>query len=218
MGKEIALKLIENMTNSIKSKSVKFLSKQAKDIEIFGEKLVERKGISDELLETLTPFRRLSKKPATLSDTKYFITKFETETGKEYLPINWNQFSEAEKLDFIVKDRYSKLVSHKIMSHIKSEKAEHFYGLDKEGNIVFFQKGNQTHCNGEVPVDGTTIHNHPGYQRKYLDIDEIESVQQHNPELLGSIAHGGEDGGVVEEIPAGAHHHLSPAEGEAAEK
>lgn len=178
---------------SIATKSVRYLAKQSKDIVKFGEKRIVRQGVTDQMLDTLSPFRRLSAKPTTLSDPKYFIQKFETETGEKFLPLNWANLSEVEKVDFIVKDRYSKLVSHKIMGNIKSEKAEHFYSLDSEGNIVFYKKGNKTHCSGEVPVDGSTIHNHPGFQREHMDLDAIESVQKHKPELLGSIAHGGED-------------------------
>lgn len=178
---------------SMVTKGAKYFAKQTKDIVKFGEKRIARQGVTDQMLDTLTPFRRLSAKPTTLSDPKYFIKKFETETGENFLPLNWTNLSEAEKVDFIVKDRYSKLVSHKIMGNIKSDKVEHFYSLDAEGNVVFYKKGNQTHCSGEVPIDGTTIHNHPGLQRRYLDMDEIESVKKHKPELLGSIAHGGED-------------------------
>lgn len=178
---------------SIVTKGAKYFARQSKDIAKFGEKRIARQGVTDQMLDTLTPFRRLSAKPTTLSDPKYFIQKFETESGKNFLPLNWTNLSEAEKVDFIVKDRYSKLVSHKIMGNIKSDKVEHFYSLDTEGNVVFYKKGNQTHCSGEVPTDGTTIHNHPGLQRKCLDLDEIESIKRHKPELLGSIAHGGED-------------------------
>ena len=178
---------------SIVTKGAKYFARQTKDIAKFGEKRIARQGVTDQILDTFTPFRRLSAKPTTLSDPKYFIQKFETESGKNFLPLNWINLSEAEKVDYIVKDRYSKLVSHKIMGNIKSDKVEHFYSLDTEGNIIFYKKGNQTHCRGEVPIDGTTIHNHPGLQGKYLDFDEIKSVQKHKPELLGSIAHGGED-------------------------
>ena len=178
---------------SIVAKGAKYFARQTKDIAKFGEKRIARQGVTDQMLDTLTPFRRLSTKPTTLSDPNYFIQKFETETGEKFLPLNWTNLSEAEKVDFIVKDRYSKLVSHKIMGNIKSDKVEHFYSLDSEGNIVFYKKGNKTHCAGEVPVDGTTVHNHPGFQGEKLDIDEIENVKKHKPELLGSIAHGGED-------------------------
>lgn len=64
----------------------KYLVRQAKQVATFGEKTVERNGVTKEILDDITPFRRLSGKKGTLSDPKYFIEKFENETGSNFLP------------------------------------------------------------------------------------------------------------------------------------
>ena len=173
-------------------KSLKFLSKQADDIARYGKNNIERVNVTDEMLDTFTPFRRLSQKPCTLSDPKYFIAKFEGEMGQDFLPLNWSRLSEAQKVDYIVRDRYSKLVSHKIMNEIKSEPIEHGFALNPKGDIVHYSGGNSTHTSIRVPENGISIHNHPGSERM-LDIGEIELLQQYKPTSLNSVPQGGED-------------------------
>lgn len=177
------------------SKGARYLSKQKNDIITFGQETVERSGVSENILECLTPFRRLSKKPCTLSDSNYFIKKFETEMGKDYIPTNWSTLSEAEKVDYIVRDRYSKLLSNKIMSKIQNESTENIFGLDVKGNITSYAKGSETHCTVFIPKDGTSIHNHPGFikYKGYLDDEEISLLKKYRPEALPTVAHGGED-------------------------
>ena len=93
------------------------IEKQAKNIECFG-KARQYPNVKAEVLEKYTPFRRLSKKPCTLSDSEYFIDKFEKECRGE-IPKLWGDMSNEQKVDFIVKNRYEKLVSNKIMNSIK---------------------------------------------------------------------------------------------------
>lgn len=173
-------------------KSVKFLSKQADDIARYGKNNIERVNVTDEMLDTFTPFRRLSQKPCTLSDPKHFIAKFEGEMGQDFLPLNWSKLSEAQKVDYIVRDRYSKLVSHKIMNQIKHEPIEHGFALNPKGDIVHYSGGNTTHTSVRVPENGISIHNHPGSERM-LDIDEIALLQKCRPTSLHSVPQGGED-------------------------
>ena len=144
MGKDIALKFLEEAIQHIKPKSVKFMQRQTKDIQLFGGKNLDRVGVSDEMLEVLTPFRRLSNKKCTLSDPKYFITKFEKELGTSRLPQNWQKMSEAEKVDYIVKDRYSRLVADNIMNNLKNEPIEHHFSLNQDGDIISHDIGNET--------------------------------------------------------------------------
>lgn len=173
-------------------KSLKFLSKQADDITRYGKNNVERINVSDKMLDTFTPFRRLSKKPCTLSDPKHFIAKFEGEMGQDFLPLNWSKLSKDQKVDYIVRDRYSKLVSHKIMNEIKHEPIEHGFALSSKGDIVHYSGGNTTHCSIRVPENGISIHNHPGSEQ-ILDRDEIELLQKYRPTSLHPVPQGGED-------------------------
>ncbi len=96
MGKEIAFKCIQEMAKKVKPKSAKFLAKQAKDIELFGEKQVLREGVTDDMLQAFTPFRRLSKKSCSLSEQKYFIEQYEKSANQ--LPHNWAELPETQKL------------------------------------------------------------------------------------------------------------------------
>ncbi len=178
MGKEVTLKFIQELISTIKPKSAKFLSQQARDIELFGTKSVDRMNVSNEMLETFTPFRRLSNKNCTLSDSKYFINKFEQEVGKDFLPTDWQIFSEAEKINYIVKERYSRLVANKIMKTIHKEPIEHSFQLDGQGEIVGYMQGDsgsvtditalaRNVCNklgshfDFLPKAKIDIHNHP---------------------------------------------------------
>ena len=102
---------------SSKAKAFSYSQRQATDIAKYGEKQIERIGVTDEILQKFTPHRRLSNKPCTLKnpkDYKYYISKYEKEMGEEYLPKDWVSLNDAQKYDFIVKDRYSRLVSKKL--------------------------------------------------------------------------------------------------------
>ena len=177
--------------------SKKFLSKQAKQVADFGEKkMVARLGVSDEMLNIFTPFRRTSNKPCGLSDNKWFIEQFEKTRGSSYLPKNWPDLSEADKIDYIVKDRYSSLVANRIMNTIKDEPIEHSFGINKNGEIVFHDFGSSNKAEIQqfsdyeklrqtVKVAGIEdkvdcadlkihVHNHPSFVG--MDIDAINEV------------------------------------------
>ena len=162
----------------------KYLVRQAKQVATFGEKTVERNGVTKEILDDITPFRRLSGKKGTLSDPKYFIEKFENETGSNFLPQNWSTLSVEDKIDYIVKDRYSKLVSHKIMGKIKDKPEEHLYLLNKDGDITHYSKGDGGYCSDVAIKGGTSIHNHPGYLKTMYSDSEIKYLQEHHPDKL----------------------------------
>lgn len=177
--------------------SKKFFSRQAKQIEAYGEKkMVARLGVSDEMINVFTPFRRTSNKPCTLSDNKWFIERFENTRGTEYLPSNWSELTDADKIDYIVKDRYSSLVANKIMNTIKDEPIEHGFGINKNGEIVFHDFGNSNkleikqfsdyeNFRQKVKAAGIEdkvdcadlkihVHNHPSFVG--MDIDAINEV------------------------------------------
>jgi hypothetical protein len=179
--------------NTLVIKGAKFLTKQAGDITKYGMKKVSRSNVSEEMLNCFTPFRRTSQKPCSLSDPAYYISKFEAAQGKDYLPMNWSKMTEAQKTDYIVKDRYSKLVANKIMNKIKSEPMEHGFALNPDGDIVYYSAGDSTHCTISVPEKGISIHNHPGSFSSLLDEAEIELIRKYKPTSLTSVPHGGED-------------------------
>ena len=172
--------------------SEKFLSRQAKQIAKYGEKnTVVRVGVTDEMLNVLTPYRRTSNKPCQLSDNKWFIANFKNKRGNEYLPKNWADFSETEKVDYIVKDRYQSLVSNKIMNIIKEEPIEHSFGVSKNGEVIFYDSGTinkaetiqfknyneiqatikNAHLEKKIECAdiGIHIHNHPSFKQPFLD-------------------------------------------------
>lgn len=168
----------------------KYLARQAKCIKLFGEKTVERQGVTKEILDDIQPFRRLSKKKGSLSDPEYFIKHFEKETGSRFLPENWSSLSVEDKVDYIVKDRYQKLVSNKIMGKIKDKPEEHLFKLNKDGDIAYYSKGSQGFCGGEDELkvaDAISIHNHPGYMKTEYSEDEVKYIQKHFPERLKGV-------------------------------
>ena len=102
-------------------------------------------GVTDEMINTFTPHRRLSKKPCTLSDPQYFIQKYEDEVRDELKFFNlkdWELLSEAEKVDLIVKYRYKKLVANKVMNTIGKCKEEHHFLIGENGTIMAHDVGN----------------------------------------------------------------------------
>lgn len=145
MGKEIAFKFIQDIASKVEPKSARFLAKQTKDIELFGEKKVLRFGVTDDMLQAFTPFRRLSKKHCSLSDPKYFIEQYEKNSVQ--LPLNWSELSETQKVDLIVKERYEQIVANKIMNSLKNEPVEHSFSLASNGEILSHDVG------GEIRVD-----------------------------------------------------------------
>lgn len=165
----------------------KYMTKQTKQIATYGEKEISRNGVTEEILNKFTPFRRLSAKKGTLSDPKYFIENFEKETGNRFLPQNWATLSQEDKIDYIVKDRYSKLVSNKIMKNIKNEPEEHLYLLNKDGDIVHYSKGDSGFCDATSIQGGTSIHNHPGYLKTYYSNEEVQYLQKRHPDKINGV-------------------------------
>ena len=170
IGLKYAPKLESDVVQlSLKPKTVlSYEQKQAIDIAKYGEKQVERVNVTKNMLQEFTPHRRLSNKPCALKNPKeyeYYISKFEKDIGEEFLPKDWDKLTDAQKYDFIVKDRYSRLVSNKIMKSIQNESIEHAFYLDKNGEIV-------GHAEGEIGSvfdismlfkirPNIHIHNHP---------------------------------------------------------
>lgn len=160
------LKTISSLASYFKNvyasqKPQKFLAKQVQDIEIFGTRHYMDGNVPAEIIEKYTPFRRLSKKTCTLSDSKYFIKKFESENKNE-IPKLWSKMSEGQKIDFIVKNRYEKLVSNKIMNDISKSRVEEAFGLTTDGQIRYYGNCHSSrHCPGAENNNLISIHNHP---------------------------------------------------------
>ena len=183
--------LVEDIGNlrykPLTSKKVKPLSykeKQNADILLYGEMKTERIGVSTEELDEITPFRRLSKKLATLSDPEYFINQYQ-DVMKEYMGRidDFERLLQTEKIDRIVKYRYARLVANKIMNRIQKMPIESHYSIGENGSIMAKDIGNATEvelknamevrkkafgnfdCDigymdgGELPV--VSVHNHP---------------------------------------------------------
>ena len=84
----------------------KYLTRQQNDIKLYGSVDYETFDVK-KYTDKFTPYRRLSGKPCgrIYSDPFYAISKFEKETGKDYLPINWKEISIFKKLDYIITER-----------------------------------------------------------------------------------------------------------------
>lgn len=160
------LKTISSLASHFKTvyasqKPQKFLAKQVRDIEVFGTRHYKDGNVPAEIIEKYTPFRRLSKKTCTLSDSKYFIEKFENDNKNE-IPKLWSKMSEGQKVDFIVKNRYEKLVSNKIMNNISKSRVEEAFGLTTDGQIRYYGNYHSSrHCPGAENSNLISIHNHP---------------------------------------------------------
>lgn len=168
--------------------NARYLENQTKDIEKYGAKSVPRhKTVSEKQINEFTPFRRKSKKPTTLSDSQWFITNFEQQKGEEYLPKEWKNFSQQQKADYIVTDRYSSLVANKIMNKIKDEPVEHSYRL-YQGEITGYAVGNEHSVKGEYTVSDTNVHNHPiGAKIKNIKTRHIRKfIENISPDLYKS--------------------------------
>ena len=158
----------------------KYLTRQHNDIKLYGSVDYETFDVK-KYTDKFTPYRRLSGKPCgrIYSDPFYAISKFEKETGKDYLPINWKEISIFKKLDYIIRSRYANIVAHKIMNSIQNEPLEHCFVLSKKGKILSHNKGFENYVvdtysiikdcysdsiehRGNRLIDaGIIIHNHP---------------------------------------------------------
>ena len=158
----LRLKTFTEFSKIFKGKSLKFLKKQYDDIQLFGSSK-QFPNVSDDVLNKYTPDRRLSKRPCSLRHSVDAISKFERESANE-LPSLWLTMSEKEKVDFIVKNRYEKFVSNRIMNDIKTSRVETSFILSVDGKIKYAGTNNSsTYCT--VPLDlaknSIVIHNHP---------------------------------------------------------
>lgn len=150
------------VANDFVGKSNIYIQKQLKNIEKYGKGRTYP-NVKPDVLEQFTPNRRLSKKKCTLYDKQYFIDKFEDESYNE-IPEYWGKMSDLNKVDFIVKNRYERIVSNKIMNSLKDSKVEHSYILSTDGKIKYYGTNNSTK-NCPVPLElaknSICIHNHP---------------------------------------------------------
>ena len=180
----LRLKTFSELKNLLPNKPLKYITKQYKDIQTFGS-THQYPNVSEDILEQFTPFRRLSKKTCSLSDSKYFIEKFENECKNE-LPKLWDKMSDENKVDFIVKNRYEKLVSNKIMNTIKDSRVENSFVLSTDGKIKFHGTNNsstQVKVPQELLKDSITIHNHPlqfvaNNTWSYSDLPIVNSINK----------------------------------------
>lgn len=129
----------------IKPKTHVYSQKEERDIAAYGKKEVHSIGVSQDLVDTFTPHRRVSKKPCDLSDHKYFIDKYGDNVKAELKHKDWDSLSEADKIDYIVKSRYRRLIANKIMNTLKSEPKESHFLLSENGEILAFDKGKASH-------------------------------------------------------------------------
>ena len=193
--------------NGLLNKPIGFAKKQLNDILKFGQAR-EYNTVSEKILEKYTPFRRLSKRKCTLSDNNYFIQKFERESPLEIPPL-WESMSEADKVDFIVKNRYERILSYKIMESIKNSRVEESFILSTDGKIKYYGTYNSsTHC--PVPSDlaknSIKIHNHPIQFVKhdgcweYGDLAEVNSGSRpfSAPDVVHSCLQGAKKAYVVD--------------------
>ncbi|MCQ2753485.1 MAG: hypothetical protein MJ231_00375 [bacterium] len=161
----------------------KYLKKQQSDIDKYGKKVFDE-NMPNEITKTITPYKRLSNKPCTLSEPEWFIKDFEKTKGFNFLPKNWHKMSQQEKVDYIVKDRYIQLVSNKIMNKIKNEKEENLYYLNDDGDIIGYFKGDNFKCEGINDTASISVHNHPIPIHVYSTAPEIEYLKKNHPEFL----------------------------------
>lgn len=156
-------------------KPKRYIERQFIDISKFGT-AKEYNNVPAEIVEKYTPFRRLSKKTCKLSDTDYFIKKFEKESPNEFPPL-WSKMNNSEKIDFIVKNRYERLVSNKIMNSLKTSRTEKSFGITTDGKIAFYDTINSSrHCPTINNNKLISIHNHPiqfGSQYSQIDYQQI---------------------------------------------
>ena len=148
--------------NLLRFKPAKYANRQLSDVLKFG-RTRQYPNVNEEILEKYTPFRRLSKKKCTLSDSSYFIQRFEQESPLE-IPKMWEKMSEADKVDFIVKNRYERILSNKIMTDIQSSKVEQSFILSTDGKIKYYDTVNSSkicYIDNRLLKDSVHIHNHP---------------------------------------------------------
>ena len=202
----LRLKSFIDFSKLLQGKPLNYIAKQYDDVQRFGTAR-QYPNVAEDVLNKYTPFRRLSKKKCTLSDSNYFISKFERESANE-LPSFWSKMSKKNKVDFIVKNRYEKLVSNKIMNDIKNSRVEKSFILSTDGKIKYAGTLNSsTHC--KVPPDlaknSISIHNHPkqfvqNNTWTYADLPQVNANSRpfSATDLVNAIARGEKKSYVVD--------------------
>lgn len=143
----------------------KYMQRQLADIEKFGKREFRSEDeLATKAMDFFTPHRRLTKKPCSLSDAPYFIKEFEKNTGERFLPANWAKISEAEKVDYIVHERYNQLVASRCMDAIKDAPVEHCFSIRQDGEIFSYRKGGNHSVMQLFKPDMVSVHNHPSYK------------------------------------------------------
>lgn len=170
-------------TNMPKVKTLSYKEKQCADILQYGEMKTESIGISKKEINEIAPFRRLSKKPAKLSDPEYFTSQYR-DTLKEYLGRieDFDKLPQTEQIDRIVKYRYGRLVANKIMNRNYKEPIEYHYSIGENGSIMAKDIGNETEA---LLKNAKEINNNAYFKRfddelGYLDGGEMPLVSVHN--------------------------------------
>ena len=202
----LRLKTFSDFSKIFTGKPAKYLARQYDDIQRFGTSR-QYPNVAEEVLNKYTPFRRLSKKQCSLSDPNHFISKFERESANE-LPSLWSKMDEKAKVDFIVKNRYEKLVSNKIMNDIKNSKVEKSFVLSTDGKIKYAGTLNSsTHCRvpSELVKNSIVIHNHPRQfvQNNVWSYSELPQVNANSrpfsiADIVSTIAGRGKKSYVVD--------------------
>jgi len=181
-----------------------YFLKQKSDIAKYGKKAnVKRFGVPFAIVQEITPYRRLSNKPIKFSDSKYFIERYEKQNPQisSYVE-DWDTLSNEEKVNYIVKERYSELIIHKIMNlKLKGLFQEFEYALNMDGEIISLDIGKKESVTpknyrrwfynaidnellDEKMLTSRTVHNHPSILSGYpeyiakqypSDIDKVGS-------------------------------------------
>lgn len=183
--------------SNLAKKSPKYVKRQLNDLKTNKENpIVTDFGVTSDIIDQISPFRRISQKQTSLSDNKYFIDRYEKEKGQDYLPANWSKLDFKSKADYIVKERYSRLVARKIMKSITNNENEIHYSLSADGDILTIDKGNQSSVK---PVNlyklldkpymakkpKISIHNHPSKPDDII-LNHLEKTEPETIEKFGN--------------------------------
>ena len=153
---------IIKQNKNVARKVLSYSEKQEADIQKYGEKkrTVALNGITEAEIDELTPFRRKSNKGNNLSNPAWFVSSYEKQCGKEFLPNYWDCFSANMKADYVVRQRYYSLLANKIMNKIQKEPIEHSYQFF-DGGVVGHAVGNGTSVTYRSAHVDADVHNHP---------------------------------------------------------
>lgn len=174
-GLRFSPKAIGDNIHAFPNSQSKYMQRQLADIEKFGKREFKPENeLATKAMDFFTPHRRLSKKPCSLSDAPYFIKEFEKKTGMRFLPSNWTKMSEAEKVDYIVHERYNQRVASRCMDAIKDAPVEHGFSIRQDGEIFSYRKGETGSVSMLFEPEMIGVHNHPSY--KSINLEEAWAV------------------------------------------